>query len=156
LKQAIDHHAEFIVINAFGCGEFGNLPETVGDIFCKKLTEMHKDLRGKSIFFIDLNLDKCITFGKIFSESLKNLFDINLYPQKKNQLHVLLDELKTTEMPSGEALVMHKNYVKKPGSLFYSYGDLKTTKGNEKNYLKEQYAAIIASAVEQKKTVLHM
>lgn len=69
LQQAVNNNIDIILLNAFGCGAFGNDPKIVASIFAEIISNFAEHLVGKTIYFMDLNKEMCATFGEKFHDT---------------------------------------------------------------------------------------
>jgi len=76
IREAIQRHVDIVVLNAFGCGAFLNDPKVVAEIFADALAQHVEELKGKSIYFMDLNANMCKQFGAILTNKLQHKFNI--------------------------------------------------------------------------------
>ena len=83
LKKAIEQGVDILILNAFGCGAFKNSPQQVASIFSEALLASARDLAGKAIYFMDTNQTRCDSFDQVFSDKLKDKFNLNNYQREE-------------------------------------------------------------------------
>lgn len=99
ILQAKKTNADAIILNAFGCKAFENNPLHVAEIFAKILLDHREILKGKRIYFIDLDASMCAIFGKVFNEKLSSNFSFNT--QDINGVKLQLHPGKITTLTAG-------------------------------------------------------
>lgn len=77
IRKAVEVNADAIVLNAFGCKAFENNAELVAKIFAEALMRHQEQLKGKTIYFLDLDSHMCTVFGQIFNNTLSRFFIFN-------------------------------------------------------------------------------
>ena len=78
IQEAIRCDADIILLNGFGCKAFENDPQVIAKQMAEKLGQYRQQLTDKQIYFMDLNVEICMTFGACFS-GLSGSYRVNPY-----------------------------------------------------------------------------
>lgn len=93
VSQAVTLNADAIILNAFGCKAFENNPESVAKIFSEVLRRHHQLLKGKTVYFMDLDTQMCSIFAKTFNTQLAFYYNFNIHDINGVKLQVRLGQV---------------------------------------------------------------
>jgi predicted protein tyrosine phosphatase len=153
LTQAELENADYIILNAFGCGAFLNNENEVADNMAKVLFQHAKKLENKEIYFIDLDKDKCWTFAKTLTQELSDSFNINPFELSNVTINVLPAPIITKASDREFIIKSYSSAV--TGNKDLALENKVKTKPLTKADLSDAYFRLLSWAMLEKKSIVH-